>query len=81
MINVYFKQGLATIDIRLQQLRLVKGKAEDLKPIAFINLGRDATECYVFLHNEDKELFYNSLKEDIYSYTGEHWTLVEESKK
>ena len=69
MINIEHKNDLITLDFRLNQIRY----CEDIKEqgfIHFVEMGRDSSNAYEYLFKEDKESFFESLKEDILNFTG-----------
>lgn len=66
-INIKNKKDLITLDLRIKQIRYLNDfKKRGL--IEFINLSNDDVEGYTFLFNENKNLFLETLKEDIKSF-------------
>ena len=64
--NIKHKNDLITLDYRTKQIRYLKD-IEQRGQIYFIDLSNDDIEAYEYLFNEDKPLFFKSLKEDIKS--------------
>ena len=67
IINIKNKKDLITLDLRIKQLRYLL----DIKNrgfIHFINLSNDDVNAYEYLFNNNRGLFFKSLKEDIKSF-------------
>ena len=62
--NIKHKNDLITLDYRTKQIRYLKD-IEQRGQIYFIDLNNDDIDAYEYLFNEDKPLFFKSLKEDI----------------
>jgi penicillin-binding protein-related factor A (putative recombinase) len=67
IINIKNRKDLITIDLSSKQIRYLKD-VEKQGAIEFINLNNDDVEGYVYLFSEDKEMFLETLKEDIQSF-------------
>jgi len=67
IINIKNKKDLITIDLRTKQIRYLKD-VENKGLIEFISLSNDDVAGYNFLFKEDKNLFFNCIKEDIKSF-------------
>lgn len=64
-----YKDDLITIDFRLNQIRYLI-KPEHRGFIHFINISHDDADAYLYLFNEDKHLFFKSLREDLFNNNG-----------
>ena len=69
IINLINKKDLITLDLRIKQIRFLKD-FEKRGNIEFINLSNTDIEAYEYLFKEDKNLFINTIKEDILSFLG-----------
>lgn len=67
IINIKNKKDLITLDLRTNQIRYLND-FENRGLIEFIDLGYSDSEAYEYLFNEDKDLFFKSLQEDIFNF-------------
>jgi hypothetical protein len=69
IINIKNKFDLITLDLSIKQIRYLE-EIERQGEIFFINLSNDDIEGYEYLFKEDKNLFLETLKEDILNNIG-----------
>ena len=67
LINIKYKKDWITLDLRCRQIRYLKD-IKKMGEILFLDISHDDVEGYEYLFNEDKPLFYKSLKEDLKSF-------------
>ena len=75
IINVRNMDDLLTVDVRTRQIRLVKNYFATARkmlssPVEFLNISRDDADAFEELFKEDKGLFFTSLIEEVYDFTG-----------
>lgn len=69
LINIKNGIDLITLDLRINQIRYLHD-IEERGLIEFIEMGHTDSECYEYLFKEDRQLFFESLKEDVFNFLG-----------
>lgn len=69
IINVQNGKDVITLDFKLNQIRYCVDLRKHGK-IKFYDMGGTTMDCYFYLYKNSRKIFFNSLAEDMESYTG-----------
>lgn len=74
LINIRHKKDLITVDLRTAQIRYCKN-IDKKGLISFHSLSKDDIEGYEYLFNEDKKLFFKTLRSDLKEFMNKSITI------